>query len=664
MRANKNTVSSNPMLMKHWDYEKNEIEPQMVLCSESTEQRFWRCDKCGYHWTSSVEARRQCKGLCPCCESGKAIQTGYNDVLTLVPDILDLFESERNPDIDLSKLGVSSKKRVIWHCNECGRVWETELHSRIQCVDGQYSIIKCPHRNTTKRAPEDVPRISDEPTMMRFWSLENTVDPYSTRINSTCTIILLCPDCGYRWNSSPVSFFRNSMHCPACEMRHAVQPGFTDLFTLVPDLERYYDYDKNVGIDATKLGVGSRDIVFWKCPDCGREWQSAVNTRLIKEDGVYRVKQCRTCFLSDPESYTPVSAYPNLVRFWDFERNTADINLTPSHSATEIHWRCKDCGYTWTSSPRDRLRGSGCPCCNTGSKIMSGFNDALTKCPDMLTIYNPSLNEGRDLANTALYSDELFTWRCKICGYTWDASVRNTAQSSCHCPNCLNRRSIPGTNSLADKRPDISCLWSEKNNKSPSDVLCNSYYRATWRCSDCSGEYNAYVVDMVNGTIKCPYCSGERVLPGFNSLAAKYPDLALLWRDEDISSDDILPTSNYRGSWRCPVCAGIYKSSVKDMVAGETHCPYCCGERVLSGFNSFKAKHPDLMDEWDYPCNYALCNPDTVSDSCHTMVWWICSKDRTHSYRMTPYDRLMYQQRNKEPCPFCKGRRRKKRHLV
>ena len=663
MKEIKNSVYSNPLLMKHWDTDLNEVDPKQISSSERTPKRFWKCSNCGYKWMSSVESRHQSKGKCPCCDSGKAILTGYNDVLTLVPEIREVFSQEMNPDIDLSKLGTGSKKRIVWGCSECGRSWETELHSRIKYSDGKYTVLRCPHYNTTKRNQNEIRHLSDIPAIMRFWAPENTSDPTVLPENAVTKVNLLCPDCGYGWISSPVSFFRNSMKCPACEQHRAVQPGVTDLFTLVPDLGRYYDYSKNQNIDPSTLGVGSREDIHWKCPDCGREWEAQVNTRLIKENGEYRVKQCRSCYLTDPSRFTAVAAIPELVQFWDFNNNTIDINLTPSHSETEVNWRCKKCSYTWSSSPRDRLKGLGCPCCDTGKKIMSGLNDALTKCPDLTNIYDPSLNTAQDLTKTALYSDDIFTWHCKTCGYTWTASVRNTAQSSCHCPNCLHRRAIPGFNSLADKRPDLMKMWSEKNSKTPLDVLCNSYYWATWHCTVCEGEFNAYVTDMVNGK-ECPFCSDERVLPGFNSLATRYPDLSKQWCDEDFSADEILPTSCYRGNWRCPNCGGVYQAPVINMVLGNEQCPYCTDKSVLFGFNSFKAKHPSLMKTWMYSNNYALCDPDTISDACDIIVWWNCPNDKSHSFTMSPRDRLVFQKRGKEPCPYCKGRRRKKRHFI
>ncbi len=54
------------------------------------------------------------------------------------------------------------------------------------------------------------------------------------------------------------------------------------------------------------------------------------------------------------------------------------------------------------------------------------------------------------------------------------------------------------------------------------------------------------------------------------------------------------------------------------------HCPYCKGTKALPGYNSFKLKHSDLMQEWDYIDNYILCNPDSIIDNYSENVWWIC----------------------------------------
>ena len=72
-------------------------------------------------------------------------------------------------------------------------------------------------------------------------------------------------------------------------------------------------------------------------------------------------------------------------------------------------------------------------------------------------------------------------------------------------------------------------------------------------------------------------------------------------------------------------------------------------------------KHPELMKEWDWVNNYCIADPDNILDNNITAVWWTCSNNKNHRYPMSVKRRLEYAKRNKEPCPYCKGYRRKKR---
>ena len=84
----------------------------------------------------------------------------------------------------------------------------------------------------------------------------------------------------------------------------------------------------------------------------------------------------------------------------------------------------------------------------------------------------------------------------------------------------------------------------------------------------------------------------------------------------------------------------------------------------MPGYNSFDVKHPDLMEEWDYRANYVLADPKQIKDTCTTRVWWICRKNQDHVYPMTVKNRVMYEKRGREACPYCKGRRRKLSHFM
>lgn len=213
--------------------------------------------------------------------------------------------------------------------------------------------------------------------------------------------------------------------------------------------------------------------------------------------------------------------------------------------------------------------------------------------------------------------------------------------------------------------PGLVKMWSPNNKQAANKVFYNSSLWFKWVCPKCSGEYGAFIKDVVEKPDPCPYCNDRQVLPRFNSLAVRHPEIATLWvESNERPPSEILPSLKIFANWLCPVCHGEYKALVADMVSGIADCPYCNDRQVLLGFNSFKARHKDLMDEWDDLSNYLLADPDQIGDSCIIPVWWNCPHDQEHHYMMSPKQRLLFQKRQQEPCLYCKGRRRKKHHFI
>ena len=111
----------------------------------------------------------------------------------------------------------------------------------------------------------------------------------------------------------------------------------------------------------------------------------------------------------------------------------------------------------------------------------------------------------------------------------------------------------------------------------------------------------------------------------------------------------------------CPTCRENYPARVINVINGVADCPYCSGRKALPGKTSFAALHPDLMEDWDFIANYCLVNPDEILDTYSQKVWWNCKRSSEHKYPLSPADKVFYQKRHRESCPYCKGRRRKKK---
>ena len=312
-------IAEVPYMAEQWDFEKN-TDDITVTKANLREPRYWRCKKCGYEWESSPRARLRSSGQCPCCESGKVIKKGINDIFTIVPELMEFYDFEKNSDLDIYSEGINSTKIAHWKCKECGREWQTSILARVKKENGKYTAVGCPHFNTVKRKKGEVPVVADVPDLIKFWDYHNnTQDPKLTLSNSPECVSWVCNKCGYKWTASINSRANATGKCSCCELHLVHREGHSDIFTLIPEIVDSYDFEKNKDIDIYSLGVRSTLPLWWKCPDCGYEWQTSIASRIEGKEGKYVLRRCRQCYLHNSDRITPVASQPDLLQFWDFK---------------------------------------------------------------------------------------------------------------------------------------------------------------------------------------------------------------------------------------------------------------------------------------------------------------------------------------------------------
>lgn len=233
------------------------------------------------------------------------------------------------------------------------------------------------------------------------------------------------------------------------------------------------------------------------------------------------------------------------------------------------------------------------------------------------------------------------------------------------CPICNRTLLIPDKNSFAAVYPDYSKYWADSNKRKADEVFYNSSEWFRFICPVCNLEHGAYISDFITGN-SCPFCKEHFVSPEKTSLKALYPDLVKRWSSNNsFGPETVFPTSWVWVKWICDICSGEYNARIKDKVNGKDKCPYCNETKVLSGFNSFGDKHPDLITEMDNIANYLLPkSPYDVFDTSNYKFWFNCKNNPKHKYLMSPSARLMFQKRNREPCLYCRGQRRKLNHFI
>ena len=103
--------SQYPDIAEEWDYSKNAITPDEISTG-SGQKVWWKCKK-GHEWKTSVNVRTRGNNCPYCC--GVKVWTGYNDLATLRPDLVEEWDYDKN-DISPKTIGIGSCKKVWWKC--------------------------------------------------------------------------------------------------------------------------------------------------------------------------------------------------------------------------------------------------------------------------------------------------------------------------------------------------------------------------------------------------------------------------------------------------------------------------------------------------------------------------------------------------------------------
>ena len=110
-----------------------------------------------------------------------------------------------------------------------------------------------------------------------------------------------------------------------------------------------------------------------------------------------------------------------------------------------------------------------------------------------------------------------------------------------------------------------------------------------------------------------------------------------------------MPGAHQKVWWRCPK-GHSWQASVASHVTSNAGCPFCAGQKVLSGFNDLASLHPQLAEQWDRKKNGAL-TPETVSAYSNRRVWWLC--DKGHSFCAV----IAHRVNRESDCPYCTNRK-------
>ena len=176
---------------------------------------------------------------------------------------------------------------------------------------------------------------------------------------------------------------------------------------------------------------GSNKKVWWQCPK-GHEWQAVIHNRVKGQGCPYCSGKRLIKDLNDLQT-----KYPEVAAEWNYAKN-APINpsdIMPNANMM-LWWKCSK-GHEWQATANNRVQGKGCPYCS-GHKVIVGENDLLTKNQELASEWNYEKNFPLRPENIKSGRNKKAWWKCKQCGYEWEAIVSSRNRGS-GCPRCARR---------------------------------------------------------------------------------------------------------------------------------------------------------------------------------------------------------------------------------
>ena len=307
---------------------------------------------------------------------------------------------------------------------------------------------------------------------------------------------------------------------------------------------------------------------------------------------------------------------PHLVNEWSDRNLPLSPNDVP-YGSNKLYWWNGPCGHEWETSAKARSAGEKCPICS-GARVIAGVNDLNTTFPSLAEEWS-SKNKIKPTEVSA-GSHKKVLWHGK-CGHEWTAEVKSRVNGT-GCPYCSHNIVLPGFNDLASRFPKLAAEWSERNYPLyPNMVTAFKNKKVWWKCS-LGHEWYTLISTRAGGS-QCPYCSGIKLLKGFNDLATTHPTITEEWSEHNfpLSPDQVNAKSTKNVWWKCKACGNEWKSVISARVKG-TSCPVCAERQVLRGHNDLATTDYMLCKEWDYEKNKV--SPTEISRNSHSRVWWLC----------------------------------------
>ena len=252
------------------------------------------------------------------------------------------------------------------------------------------------------------------PELINEWSQRNLPLTPNSVTHGSNKIVWWNGKCGHEWRASIKNRVISGSGCPYCS-HNAILEGYNDLASQKPELAAEWSA-RNAPLLPTQVTVFANRKAWWKCKECGNEWETLISTR---SDGS-KCPYCRGLILL--KGFNDFATlYPQLAEEWS-ERN---LPLTPDtvndKSRKNVWWKCRTCGYEWKSVIHSRAKGAMCPVC-ADRAVLTGYNDLATTDPHLLDEWDFNKNADFSPEHISRHSMYSVWWKCPL-SHSYKAAI-------------------------------------------------------------------------------------------------------------------------------------------------------------------------------------------------------------------------------------------------
>ena len=290
IKGKNDLATTHPELAKEWHPTKNGLLTPCEVSHGKGKKVWWQC-RFGHEYQATVLHRSHGTN-CPICNSGR--QTSFTEqaiffyIKKIFPDAInrytDIFDNRMELDVFIPSIRVAIEyDGVFWHSKEISSKRE-EIKYRI-CQNKDIKLIRIKESISEMKpfglSADYVFQINDMEKPKEFNMLvRHLLDKLDPKSNM--------------WTrKDPLHFYSQvdvDVERDRFEIRKYMEDIKHSLADSRPDLVQEWHPEKNGTLTPAKVSAGSSINVWWKCKECGHEWETAIYRRSKNGTG------CNLCY--------------------------------------------------------------------------------------------------------------------------------------------------------------------------------------------------------------------------------------------------------------------------------------------------------------------------------------------------------------------------------